>query len=310
MKTIKKIIVVLLTLFISTILALAQEKTIDKSDFPILTGPYLGQKPPGMKPEMFAPGIVSTKKGWEAAISFSPGKKELFFTRRATIGGIENRIFYMKEVNGVWTKPEIASFGKEVMEFEALITPKGKTVLFSSDRPKPAGINTKGDIWYSEKNDSIWSEAKYFVPEINDGWAMFVSSTDKGTLYFTGSYNKKYGVFKSKLVNGKYTKPEYLPEEINYLRGASHPYISPDESYIIFDAQPEGMAKTDLYISFSRKDGSWTKAVKMDETINATKTEGIPTVSPDGKYLFFHRDSDIYWVRTDFVEELKSKALK
>jgi hypothetical protein len=30
------------------------------NDFPKLTGPYLGQKPPGMKPEIFAPGIVST----------------------------------------------------------------------------------------------------------------------------------------------------------------------------------------------------------------------------------------------------------
>lgn len=32
-----------------------------KEDFPVLKGPYLGQKPPGVKPEIFAPGIVSTK---------------------------------------------------------------------------------------------------------------------------------------------------------------------------------------------------------------------------------------------------------
>ena len=30
----------------------AQEKT---ADFPVLKGPYLGQKPPGMTPEIFAP---------------------------------------------------------------------------------------------------------------------------------------------------------------------------------------------------------------------------------------------------------------
>ena len=29
-------------------------------EFTRLTGPYLGQKPPGMKPEIFAPGILST----------------------------------------------------------------------------------------------------------------------------------------------------------------------------------------------------------------------------------------------------------
>jgi hypothetical protein len=33
-----------------------------QSDFPHLKGPYLGQKPPGMTPEVFAPGIVSSKE--------------------------------------------------------------------------------------------------------------------------------------------------------------------------------------------------------------------------------------------------------
>ncbi|MBE0664402.1 MAG: hypothetical protein IH584_01170 [Candidatus Aminicenantes bacterium] len=31
-----------------------------QKEFPKLTGPYLGQKPPGTTPELFAPGIVST----------------------------------------------------------------------------------------------------------------------------------------------------------------------------------------------------------------------------------------------------------
>jgi len=31
-------------------------------NFPILKGPYLGQKAPGMTPEIFAPGVISTEK--------------------------------------------------------------------------------------------------------------------------------------------------------------------------------------------------------------------------------------------------------
>ena len=31
-------------------------------EFPVLKGPYLGQKPPGMKPEIFAQGIITTDK--------------------------------------------------------------------------------------------------------------------------------------------------------------------------------------------------------------------------------------------------------
>lgn len=35
-----------------------------KPDFPLLKGKYLGQKPPAMTPEIFAPGIISTG-GWD-----------------------------------------------------------------------------------------------------------------------------------------------------------------------------------------------------------------------------------------------------
>jgi hypothetical protein len=299
-----KTTILLFKIFTLSILIVGFSNKQQKTNFPVLKGPYLGQKTPGKIPEIFAPGIISTEKGWEASISFSPDGKELLFTRRATIKGMENRILYSKQIDGIWTKPELPSFAKEVVEFEALFSPNGKKVIFSSDRPRPPGISTKGDVWFVEKIASGWGEVKYMVPEINNGWAMFVSATENGTLYFTGGYNKKYGVFKSQLVNGKYTALEYLPEEINNIGGASHPFIAPDESYILFDGQPDGPAKTDIYISF-QKGGEWTPAVKLNKNINATKTEGIVTVSPDGKYIFFHRNSDVYWVSTEVIENLK-----
>ena len=43
--------------------AMAKENTKDKSDFPVLTGFYLGQNPPGLTPEIFAPGIISANSG-------------------------------------------------------------------------------------------------------------------------------------------------------------------------------------------------------------------------------------------------------
>ena len=47
-----------------------------KDEFQVLKGPYLGQKPPGTTPEMFAPGIIST--GYDERIAaFSPDGKEL-----------------------------------------------------------------------------------------------------------------------------------------------------------------------------------------------------------------------------------------
>ena len=51
-----------------------------KTDFPKLAGPFLGQKPPGNIPEIFAPGIISTE-AHEFSCCFSPDGKEFYFTR-------------------------------------------------------------------------------------------------------------------------------------------------------------------------------------------------------------------------------------
>lgn len=57
-----------------------------------LKGEYLGQKPPTKIPEVFAPGIVSTEKGWEAAVTFSPDGKYLFFHRNNDIYWVDAEI--------------------------------------------------------------------------------------------------------------------------------------------------------------------------------------------------------------------------
>ncbi len=48
---------------------------------PVLEGPYVGQKPPGLTPEVFAAGIVSTEhRGYDG--SFTLGMEEYYFARR------------------------------------------------------------------------------------------------------------------------------------------------------------------------------------------------------------------------------------
>ena len=113
------------------------------------------------------------------------------------------------------------------------------------------------------------------------------------------------------MLDGKYTVPEYLSEAINNLPAVAHPYISPDESYIIVDAQIKGRAKPRLFISFN-KNGSWSKPIDLGSEINLTDTEFAASVSPDGEYLFFHRttngNGDIYWVSAKIIEELKKSG--
>ena len=79
-------------------------------DFEIPDGPYLGQKPPGLKPEVFAPGIISLPDRFEYCLSFSPNGKECCF-------GVTNGrwswcdLFYTKQdIDGIWSQPDSAYF--------------------------------------------------------------------------------------------------------------------------------------------------------------------------------------------------------
>ena len=79
----------------------------EQNEWPVLKGPYLGQKPPGMTPEIFAPGIVTTDIG-ETCPAFSPDGKRFIFMRydaREWDSGIKKYSTLMTEFkNGRWTK--------------------------------------------------------------------------------------------------------------------------------------------------------------------------------------------------------------
>jgi len=86
----------------------AQEKI---SDFPVLKGPYIGQKPPGTIPEIFAPGIISTRH-YENSITFSPDGNEIFYAMASPAAGRGNLfvILFTKKENNLWTRPRVAPF--------------------------------------------------------------------------------------------------------------------------------------------------------------------------------------------------------
>jgi Tol biopolymer transport system component len=93
------------------------------------------------------------------------------------------------------------------------------------------------------------------------------------------------------------------------------PYIAPDESVLLFSSmRPDGYGDFDLYVSYKKKNGTWTKAKNMGDTINTPARESVSVVSPDGKYLFFmsrrNGIGEFFWVDAKIIEELKPKKLK
>ena len=281
--------------------------------FPELRGPYMGQKKPGKKAEIFAPGIVSTLDANEFSGTISPDAEEFFYTYRKP-GGV-NSLRHSKVENGRWIIPVSPPFAYDAFEFETNFSPDGKRIYYSSERPAPIEDQRKNVPygWVVEKIDGKWREPEFLGPSINNELPYYITQALNGNLYFTG--NRQRGVYMSIFKDGHYQTPERLPDEINHLFNPGHPFIAPDESFVIFDARDgrKNSDDTDLYMSYRKPDGSWIKAVNMGPAVNSDANEMCASISPDGKFLFFHSarfgNADIYWIDAKFIDELKTAGI-
>jgi len=277
-------------LFLGSALMMSSN-SYSQNDFPFLEGPYMGQKPPGMVAEPFAPGIIS-KEGWELEGVFAPGMKEFYFTtnrKSATVIGF-------RQQNNVW---------KKYIEF-----PRSGEIVFSPDGKRMH--MAKG---YKERIGDGWSEHKSLGPVFDrkDWGIMRLSASSKGSYVFDDYKNEVIRI--SRFKDGKRQTPKKMGPVVNTGKWTAHPFIAPDESYLIWDSERDGgFGGSDLYISFRQKDGSWGPANYMGDKINSDKEDFYASVTPDGKYILFNRgmddkgNIDIYWVDAQIIETLRPKS--
>ncbi len=276
------------------------------SDFENLIGPYLGQKPPGDTPEIFAPGIISTADH-EYGISFSTDLNEIYLKRIAS-GTRRNLVFSHENIK--WRGPEEVQFEVEGNFGLVFVMPDRNHLLANQITVAADGDSQSTIVMFSRQNGR-WGHP------VTIGPGMRATSTDSGHIYVTHVLDSKKSlgaIGRYKRVGDKYGTIEVLGDEINQ-KGVSnaHPFIAPDESYLIFDSKKVGDDRGGLDISFNLGGGSWSKAASLSKILNTGKNniDWCATVSPDGQYLFFSSGergrSDIYWVSAKIIEELRPK---
>ncbi|WP_172971632.1 serine hydrolase [Pseudoalteromonas sp. A25] len=263
-----------------------------------LTGPYLGQKAPGLTAEVFAPNIISTK-GWEYGVVFAPNMKEMYMVREVNADTKPEQQFVVYEKDGEnWIDRVIS---KRVGT--PTLSPNNKIMFFGRG--------------YKERTKDGWSEMKRLGPDFEPYRIMRVTSSLNGTIAFDEAGSDGNGILRySTMEHGKLSTPKPFPKEINTGTWNAHPFIAPDESYIIWDGQRgEDTRNSDLFISFKEPDESWGEAIKFGDNVNTPKNEFAAQLSPDGKYLFFNRNGDnsnvdTYWVDAQVIEDLKPAHIK
>src|ERR1043165_7102967 len=242
------------------------------------------------QPALFAPGVISTED-MELNAAFAPDGRTVYFTKRTPKAQLWT-ILVSTLKGSRWSTPRVAEFSGQYAGFDPFVSPDGSQLFFSSNRPAPGKVKNDFDIWVVKKTAAGWSTAASIGPDINtESQEFYPSVANNGTLYFSSNREGGKGsldIYRSRLVNGKYSKPENLGDEINSKYSDGDPYIAPDESFLIFVSynRPEGLGEGDLYISFNQN-GHWTAAKNLGAPINSSALEFCPNMSPDGKYFFF-----------------------
>lgn len=273
---------------------------------------YIGQKPPGLIPKVFAPSIISKKNEHEFGSVFNKKGTEFFYG--VDING-KSEIRYTQLKGKTWCSPKVLISHSKFSFNDPFLSPDESKLYFISDKSNIKNSSKDFDIFYIKRIGNKWNTEKIYSDKaINSNRnEYYVSFTNDGKLYFssnrTSVKNKPsdYNIYSSELKNGEFLEPKLLNNSINSLSYEADVFVAPDESYLIFcSIRKEGFGKGDLYISFKDSFGKWSQPINMGKAINTQEHELCPFVTKDGKYFFYTSNQNIYWVDSAILNTFKN----
>lgn len=251
----------------------------------------------------FAPGDISRPDSSESFGSLAPNGREFYYTMHRPDFS-RHRIVVSRLVDGRWSAPQTLPFSGTWNDREPKLSPDGRRIYFSSNRPVEPGDTARRrrlDLWMAELGaDGEWGVARHLEAPINsDAHEFCPVVVANGTLYFISTRpggvrgpedGQLHNVWRARPLDRsglRFSEPENLGAAINS-GFETNVYVSPDERTMLVsrDGAPDGLGGDDLYAS-AFVGGAWQQMRHLPVPINTDKYEYGPSVSPDGKWLFF-----------------------
>ena len=183
-------------------------------------------------------------------------------------------------------------------EQSPFISPDGR-VLYWTVANHPDNIGGKkdpGDIWYSVWTGAEWSLPLHGGKNINDaGYNAVAGFSRDGDRMFLLSHYKlgadrasSQGISMSMKSNEGWSQPENITIPYFLNRSAStQGFLSTTIEAFVFSADSYStVGAEDLYVSVLEA-GKWSEPKNLGKKINTAFQESSPSLSADGKYLFF-----------------------
>jgi hypothetical protein len=257
------------------------------------SAPEPGRAPP-RGPELYGAGLFSSS-AWDFCLALAPDQSHALFCRaddgfsRYTI--LETR----RGPDGHWSPPASPTFARRWSNADPHLTADGASVYFISNRPLAGDGDERSthELWWAERDaQGAWGAARRVPEPVNlsgvDVWGPSVAGN--GNLYFGAERPGGAGgadLWVARRTDGGFQAPENLGDAINTAAHELDVWIARDESYMIFAGlnRSDAVGGYDLYVSRRRGD-AWETARPL-HAVNTAAYEFTPSVSPDGKWLYF-----------------------
>lgn len=206
-----------------------------------------------------------------------------------SMANAENSTFKMHE-----------SINSPFKEISPVLATDGSLLFFCREGdPQNVGYRQRKhdqDIWLSRRQgNGTFGPAEHIDAPFNttgyDFPVAFFSDTQ--TLYVGNAYSSdgksKPGISKSQLLDGKFSFPEALIIEDFYNEVNLVSYsVSTDQKILIMSLQrKDTRGKSDLYASFLKGDGKWTRPKNLGDDLNSADSELTPHLADDSRTLYF-----------------------
>ncbi|RZA02704.1 MAG: hypothetical protein EOP47_05850 [Sphingobacteriaceae bacterium] len=116
-----------------------------------------------------------------------------------------------------------------------------------------------------------------------------MTTADEKTLIFTRQINGNEDFYQANKQSTQWQTATYLSNQINTpTNNEGSQSISQDGKYLFFTGcnRPDGLGRCDIYIS-QKKGDEWSKPFNLSPPINTSGWESQPSISPDGRTLYF-----------------------
>lgn len=183
----------------------------------------------------------------------------------------------------------------------AVFAPDGNEVLWAPMVEFPGETYSRGGLLSMKRVNGRWTApqwASFSGPNGLDDVPFFSSNGRR--LYFISrrplpgeSQGRSERIWYVDRTTGEWSEPQPLDPNVN--SADMHWQFSLDESGNVYFAGQgaDNRGMTDIYVA-RRVDGNYQKPVNVGEPINSAGSETTPFIAPDGSYLLFSKQYDLW----------------